>query len=113
MAAMDTDELADDDELGSMNDEPNYRDRAAAHFDQIAHDAKERFAEHGIGISLFFVIPSSGHSIIMFGTQADPPDDLWNEVTEIVSGIVRQLIGLEHTCCRSLLCAMADTDPTT
>ena len=33
----------------------------------------------------------------MFGTSGDPDDDLWNEVTGIVSRIVQQSVGLEHT----------------
>jgi hypothetical protein len=67
----------------------------------------------GIGLSLFFVIPSNGQNILFFGTSADPSDDLWNEVTGIVSGIVQQSIGLERPRCRSLRCATTDTAPIT
>jgi hypothetical protein len=112
------DELTGDDELtsddqGDDDDVSAYRARAASKLDQIAQDAKEALAEHGIGLSLFFVIPSNGQSILFFGTSADPSDDLWNEVTEIVSGIVQQLLGLRRPRCRTLLCAMADTAPVT
>ena len=102
------DELTGADELipsESINDEPTYRDRAAAKLDQIAREAKKVLVEHGIGISLFFLIPNNGHSILLFGTPADPSDDLWSEVSEIVSGIVRQSVGVKRTRCRSLLCA--------
>jgi hypothetical protein len=114
MASMDTDEERDEltgaDELipsESMDDEPTYRDRAAAKLDQIAHETQQALAEHGVGVDLgiFFVIPNNGHSVLMFGTPADPSDDLWSEVCEIVSAIVRNLVGLERTRCRSLLCA--------
>lgn len=98
------DELSGDDDPGAMADGLTYRDRARVNLDQIARDAKRLLAENGIEISLFFMIPNSGHSVLTFGTPADPTDDLWNKVTEIVSAIVRQSIGLAQIICRNLQC---------
>lgn len=95
----------------SMGDEATYRERAAAKLDQIAQDAKEALAEHDIGISLFFLIPNSGRSILTFGTPADPSDDLWDEVRKLVSAIVEQSIGLERTRCRNVRGAMTAAAP--
>jgi hypothetical protein len=87
---------------------PAYRERAAAKLDQIARDVREALAKRGIEIGLLFLIPS-GRSILVFGTSADPPDDLWNEVAEIVSAIVRQSVGLERTRCRPVIFASTNS----
>jgi hypothetical protein len=115
---MDTDELTGDEltgdaEPGSMDDDVTYRYRAAANLNQIARDAKDRLDEHGIDTPLFFLLPNSGDAVLIFGTPGDPDDDLWNEVTGIVSGIVQQSIGLERPRCRSLACATTHTAPIT
>jgi hypothetical protein len=94
------DELPDDDD---GDDVPAYRERAAAKLDQIVRDVKDALAEHDIDV--FFTVPSSGHSILTFGTIADPDDEAWKTVSEIVSAVVRRTIGVERTRCRSLLCA--------
>lgn len=54
---------------------------------------------------LVFLIPGSGDAIATFGTTADPPDEQWSRVTEVVSSIVRQSVGLTHTRCREVACA--------
>lgn len=95
------DELPDDDD---GDDVPAYRERAAAKLDQIARDVKDALAEHDIDI--FFTIPSSGHSILTFGTVADPDDREWQIISAVVSGIVHHAIGLERSRCRSLACAI-------
>jgi hypothetical protein len=82
-----------------------YRGLAAAKLDQIAHDAKEALAYRGIDTPLFFLVPNSGNAILTFGTTLDPDDALWSEVSEVVSGVVRQLVGLNHTQCREVVCA--------
>ena len=51
-----------------------HRARAAPMLDQIARDATVALTEHGI--ELLFLIPNSGRSILLFGTLADPPDDM-------------------------------------
>ncbi len=105
------DELTEADDVPgeSMDDEVDYRERAAAELDQIAGDARQALKEQGIDISLFFLIPNSGHSVIVFGTPTDPPDELWNKVGEIVSAIVRRAVGLGRTRCRPVICASTDS----
>ncbi len=96
----------DDDVLGeSMDDAADYRERAAAKIDQIAQQTKQMLAEAGIDIDVFFLIPSSGDSILIFGTPADPDDALWGRVGQIVAPIVRQSVGLAGTRCRPMACA--------
>jgi hypothetical protein len=99
MARMDTyDELNGDDEpvAESMDGVPAYRKRAAELLDDIARRTNQSLADAGIEMDVFFMIPSSGHSVLSFGTPADPSDAVWDQVTEIVSLVVRQSVGLEH-----------------
>jgi L-aminopeptidase/D-esterase-like protein len=103
MAAMDIhderDDLTDDDEVTA------HRARAKAELAQIAQRARQALAKHGIDLDLFFMIPSSGDSILTFGTITDPPDEQWSRVSEVVSSIVGQSVGLTHTRCREIACA--------
>ena len=82
-----------------------HRELAAAKLDQIARDAKEALAYQGIDTPLFFLVPNSGNAILTFGTTLDPDDALWRQVSEVVSGVVRQLVGVDHTRCREVVCA--------
>jgi hypothetical protein len=103
------DELTDADDVldESMDDEADYRERAAAKLDQIAQQVKKALADAAISIDVFLVVPGSGNAIVTFGTVADPdPDDEeWSAVSAIVSAVVRGAIGLDRSRCRSLACA--------
>lgn len=103
-----------DDERGDFagDDVPAYRKRAAELLDEIAHHTRHRLADAGIEMDVFFMIPSHGHSILLFGTVADPSDDLWDTVSEIVSLVVQQSVGLDRMRCRALACATTQVDPT-
>jgi hypothetical protein len=81
------------------------RARAVAKLDQIARDSKAALDDQGIDIPVFFVIPSSGDAIATFGTPADPDDEVWGRVSEIVSNIVRHTVGLDRVRCRPAVCA--------
>lgn len=108
MAAMGTqeaDDQADDDCVA------DYRARAEAKLDQIAQQAKQALEEHGIDTPVFFTVPRSGDSILTFGTITDPSDDLWEQVREIVSKIVRQMVGLDRVRCREVTCATTADQP--
>jgi hypothetical protein len=116
MAAMDAMDDDDDDDLmtddtamsdESTDDVPAYRERATSRLQDIAQQTKQALADAGIDLHIFFTIPSSGHSILTFGTVADPdPDDEeWQTISAIVSGIVRRAVGLDRSRCRSLACA--------
>jgi hypothetical protein len=102
MVAMQTqtlDEAADDDDVTA------HRARAAAMLDRIAQEAKQALADQGIAIDLFFLIPNSGHAILIYGTPADPPDDQWSRVSNVVASVVRQTVGLRGTRRREVQCA--------
>jgi hypothetical protein len=103
MAAMETQEF--DDEDGVMA----HRARTSAMLSQITRQAKLALNEQSIDIDLFFVVPHSGDALLTFGTVADPPDALWDQVSEIVSAVVRQSVGLERTRCRPVMCAMTES----
>jgi hypothetical protein len=98
------------DDLTDQDDVPAHRARAKAELDQIAQQVQQALAEAGIGISLFFLIPNSGDSILSFGTLADPSDGEWGRVGEIVSAIVRQRVRLDRTRCRPVTCATTTDD---
>lgn len=103
-----------DDERGDFagDDVPAYRKHATELLDEIAHQTRHRLADAGIEMDVFFLIPNSGHSVLTFGTLADPSDAIWDQVGEIVSLVVRQSVGLEHSTCRDLQCATTGSDPT-
>jgi hypothetical protein len=123
MTAMDTHNRCDELTTGdapipgeSANSDETARQRrcdAAAKLDQIAQQVNRALTEQGIKVDLFFVISSGGNGILAFGTAADPPDDQWIKVCEIVSSIVRHTIGVEWTRCQGLLSAMTATPSTT
>jgi hypothetical protein len=91
------------------------RARAKDLLPQITQQVKQALQEASIGVDVFLMIPASGHAIATFGTLADPPDELWSRIGEIVCSIVRRAIGLDRVCSRPLSCATtADemTNPT-
>jgi hypothetical protein len=90
-------------------DEATYRDRAASKLDQIARQAKQALADQDIDIALFFLVPNSGDAILAYGTPGDPPDDEWQNVSAIVSSIVRQAVGLDRVRCQRVMCATTDS----
>ena len=51
---------------------------------QITQQVKQALYEACIEIDVFLLIPTTGDAIATFGTLADPPDELWNSVGEIV-----------------------------
>ena len=103
---MDTQEV---DDLTEEGDELSvYRDRAKAILDQIARQTKQALAEHGIDdLTVFFMIQSSG-PILIFGTMSDPSENQWEQVSDIVSSVLRQVVGLDGAWSRPVMCASTD-----
>lgn len=103
------DDLTDDDAVIA------HRARAKAELDQIAQHVRQALTEQGIDVPVFFIMPRSGDSVLTFGTITDPPDDEWSRIGEIVSSIVRQVVGLDRVRCREVMCAtthsVADHQP--
>jgi hypothetical protein len=98
-----SDDQTDDDDV------PAYRERAAAEIDQIAGRTKQTLIDAGIDLDVFFLIPSSGNSIAVFGTMGDPPDDLWDRVSDAVVSVLRDTTGLKRARCRQVVCASTDS----
>ena len=73
--------------------------------DQIAQEAQRALAAEGFDIPLFFILPTSGQSIVTFGTPGDPTDEQWEQAGRIVSAIVQKSVGLRGTRCREVVCA--------
>ena len=103
---MDTQEL---DDLNEDGDEVmDYRYRAKAELDRIARQTKQALAEHGIDdLTVFFMIQSSG-PLLTFGTMSDPSENRWEQVSEIVLSIVREVTGLDGLWSRQVKCASTD-----
>ena len=102
---MDTQEL---DDLTEDGDEVTaYRARARTGIDQIARLTKNALAESRIDITVFFLVQSSG-PILTFGTMADPSDDQWEQVSEIILSVVREVTGLDGVWSRQVMCASTD-----
>jgi hypothetical protein len=110
MASMEIAEWVEDDEGVAAQ-----RARAKDLLPQITQQVKQALQEASIGVDVFLMIPATGDAIATFGTLADPPDELWTRIGEIVCSIVRRAVGLDRVCSRPLSCATtADemTNPT-
>ena len=101
---MDTQEF---DDLTDDDDSTVYRARAKTGLDQIARLARQVLTEQGIDITVFFLVQSSG-PILTFGTMADPSDDQWEQVSEIILSVVREVTGLDGVWSRQVMCASTD-----
>jgi hypothetical protein len=102
LAAMETEEFddpADDDAVTA------HRARARNLLPQITQQVRQALEEAGIKIDVFLMVPTTGDAVASFGTITDPPDKEWARVSEMVSAIVRQSVGLTHTRCREIACA--------
>jgi hypothetical protein len=82
-----------------------YRARARNLLPQITQDVKQALDEASIEMGVFITIPATGDAVATFGTLADPPDEVWARVSEIVCSIVRRSVGLTRTRCREVVCA--------
>jgi hypothetical protein len=83
----------------------DHRARASNLLPQITQEVKAALSEADIGLDVFLIVPSTGDTVLTFGTVADPPDELWDRVSEIVCSIVRQTVGLRRTRSRPAVCA--------
>ena len=102
---MDTQEL--DDLIEDGDDVMDYRARAKTELDRIARQTKNALAEHGIDLTVFFMVQSSG-PLLTFGTMTDPPSDQWEQVSDIVLSIVREVTGLDGLWSRPVKCASTE-----
>jgi len=82
-----------------------HRARARSMLPQITEQVKQSLDKAGIGLDVFVMIPSSGDAVATFGTVVDPPDEVWDRVSEIACSAVQKAVGLEHVRCRKLACA--------
>jgi len=80
---------------------------------QITQQVKQALQEASIGLDVFLMIPATGDAIATFGTLADPPDELWIRIGEIVGSIIRRAVGLDRVCSRPLSCATTADEMTT
>jgi hypothetical protein len=102
MAAMETQEP---DDLTDYEDVADHRDRARNLLPQITQQVRQALNDADIDLDVFLMIPASGDAVATFGTIADPDDELWKRVTEIVSSVVRRTVGLDRVRCRLVVCA--------
>src|ERR1700722_8345828 len=93
------DDLTDDDAVMA------HRGRARNLLPQITQQVRQALNDADIDLDVFLMIPASGDAVATFGTVADPDDELWKRVTEIVSSILRETVGLGRTRCREVICA--------
>src|ERR1700759_784282 len=99
MASMEIAEWIEDDEGVAAQ-----RARARNLLPQITQQVKQALYEASIEIDVFLMIPTTGDAIATFGTLADPPDELWTRIGEIVCSVLGKTVGLERARCRELAC---------
>ncbi len=76
---------------------------------QIAEQVRGGLRDVGLSLEVFLTIPASGNSLMTFATAADPADEEWDRVRDIVRRIVGELVGAEGLRCRELACASSGT----
>jgi hypothetical protein len=105
MAAMETEQL-DHDERADDGDVAVYRARAGERLGEIAREVKRRLTAGGLdGIPVFLLLPSSGSSIVAFGTPGDPDDATWRRVSTVVTTVIKELVGVQRVRSREMQCA--------
>ena len=97
---METDEWIEDDEGVAAQ-----RARARNLLPQITQQVKQALQEASIEIDVFLMVPATGDAIATFGTLADPRDELWSSVGEIVCAVLGKTVGLKRARRRELVCA--------
>jgi hypothetical protein len=80
-----------------------HRARARDLLTEITQKVRQALDHAGIDLDVFVMIPSSGDAIATFGAAGNPPE--WDRVSELVSSIVGQSVGLARTRCREVACA--------
>ena len=108
---MDFTDERDDDDLTGDDDLSVYRDRAKAKLKDVARDVRQALDEQDIDTPVFFLVPN-GNAVVQFGTVTDPTDHDWRRVSNVVTSVVQQVVGLDGTRCREVVCA-ATTDVVT
>ncbi len=98
-------ETEEPDDLKDCEDVAGHRDRARNLLPQITQQVRQALNDADIDLDVFLMIPASGDLVATFGTVADPDDELWKRVTEIVSSVVRRTVGLDRVRCRPMVCA--------
>ena len=98
-------ETEEPDDLTDCEDVADHRDRARNLLPQITQQVRQALNDADIDLDVFLMIPASGDAVATFGTVSDPDDELWKRVTEIVSSIVGETVGLGRTRCREVICA--------
>jgi hypothetical protein len=72
--------------------------RTGALLDEIIQRVNTALGDQDIDIDLFVMVPSPD-VIITIGTPGSPTADEWRSVSEIVSSVVQEFIGLERVRC--------------
>lgn len=99
---METEEF---DEVADDGDRTINRAKAKAELDGIAAQVKQALTDAGIDLDVFLLVPASGDAIVTFGTLADPDQELWGHVANIVTNIVQEKVGLRQAWSREIMCA--------
>jgi hypothetical protein len=77
--------------------------------DEIAREVASKLRESGLSLQVFLTLPRIGNAIATIATPADPKEDVWTSVCEIVSQIVSHRLNGMKLRSRELPCAMAGT----
>lgn len=76
--------------------------------DEIAERTKLAMAERGLTFPVFFLVPTSGTSLVTVGTnyEPDPTDEEWDAASAIAVKAVEEALGLDKLVSRSIACAV-------
>jgi hypothetical protein len=78
---------------------------------EIAAEVATALREAGLNYPIYFAIPNSGDSVVMFMTPLDPIALEWGQATLVIQEILSQKLGIPLRS-RELSCAMANATMT-
>lgn len=75
--------------------------------DEIAAELGVQLQAENLNHKVFLTVPNSGRSIATIATPADPTDEEWSRVSNMVCGLIGKRLGDMRLQGRNLTCAMA------
>jgi hypothetical protein len=75
---------------------------------QIASEVTTAIRAANLAIPIFFMIPTTGDTLLTFATPADPTDADWDHASEIIRRIVEAKIGVGKLVTRPVHCISSE-----
>ena len=81
------------------------RELLTASLDNIASAVRTALDNAGLGVEVFFTVPSTGNALLMVATPVNPSDPDWPRANQIICDSVGNTIGMKGLYSQCLPCA--------